>query len=80
MTDQNLYESDNDYYAISEILPWLGTPKWPFGRMLVGHTVRIPDPANHDNATAAYKYAAKKYAIAFKRKTIDGVLHIERIA
>lgn len=54
--------------------------KWPFAVMEIGDEITVEDCANHDNASCSYKYSAKKYKMKFSRKTVNGVLHIERIS
>lgn len=58
--------------------------KWPFGQMAIGDCVRVSPEDGFANARASVQYASrpsgKKIAKAFKTRTIDGVLHVWRVA
>jgi len=58
--------------------------KWPFGQMAVGDCVRVSREDGFTNARASVQYASrpsgKRPAKAFATRTIDGVLHVWRVA
>lgn len=76
MSEKQLYTSSRRF----DISGRSGHTKWPFPCMEIGDTITIEDQTEHDNATCSYKYSAKKYAMKFTRKTVGGLLIIERIS
>lgn len=80
MQDHKPYKSSEDY-AISAVSDGRSKSlRWPFRLMEVGEFISVEDAAEHDNASCAYRYTAKKYGMSFVRKTVNGVLHIKRVS
>ena len=73
-----------------EIITNAGVPelldrvKWPFTQMAIGDCVKVSPEDGFTNARASVQYASrpsgKRQAKAFKTRTIDGVLHVWRVA
>ena len=77
MEDANSYR----YVSESELKKrFSASSPWPFAKMEVGQVVEISGQSSLDSAVNAYHYLAKKHGWKFKRKTIEGVVYVKRVA